>query len=132
MRDLLEIFDEKFILMQKLSTELNFRACLANTSDLIQASIMFDYKDGVFIGEVLEAIFEQSWRLLRDFVLTDDDQKILKAKFGEYLSLIAKSYKEGDKNELFKALSNLRFEITQMQFRCLKSYKRKERNEHLE
>lgn len=131
MKNLPEIFDEKLALMQKLSSELNFRACLSNTTDLILVSIMFDYKDGVFIGEVLESIFEQTWRLSRDFILTDDDQNMVKEKYNEYLEQIAKTYKNTDKNELYNALLNLRFEITKLQFKCLQTYRRKERQEKI-
>ncbi len=132
MKDITQIFDEKFALMQKLSSDLNFQACLANTSDLILASILFDYTDGVFIGEVLEGTFEQTWRLFRQYILTESDQNILKAKYNEYLALTAKTYKDDDKNALYNALSNLRFEITKMQFKCIQTYKRKEKQEQLE
>jgi hypothetical protein len=129
MKELFQVFDEKFVLMQKMASELNFRACLASTSEMIQVSITFEYKDGVFIGEVLEAIYEQTWRLLRDFILPEEDQNMLKAQYDKYLSIIASSYKEKDKNTLYDALLNLRFEITKAQFKCVQNYKRKEKQE---
>lgn len=132
MKDLFEIFDEKIEVMQKLTADLNFRACTSVSTDLITTANMFDYKDGVFIGEVFEAIFEQIWRLTRDYILTEDDQNMLKTKFSKYLAIIANSYKKTDKNELYGALSNLRCEVTKLQFSCEQTMKRKERREPFE
>jgi len=132
MRDLFQIFDERLALMRTLGTELNFRACSTNSNDLILASTMFEYKDGVFVGEVLEAIYEQIWRLVRDYILSDEDQISLKANFDKYLDLIANSYKKPDKNELYSALTGLRYEATKLQFKCAQTMKRKERREPFE
>jgi hypothetical protein len=93
---------------------------------------MFEYKEGVFVGEVLEAMFEEIWHLVRDYVLPDEDQISLKENFDKYLGLIANSYKKSDKNELYNALTGLRYEATKLQFKCAQTMKRKERREPFE
>jgi hypothetical protein len=48
------------------------------------------------------------------------------------LGLIANSYKKSDKNELYNALTGLRYEATKLQFKCAQTMKRKERREPFE
>ena len=132
MRDLNDIFMEKLTLMQKLSSELNFHACSRISTDLISVSSMLDYKDGVFVGEVLEAMFDQLRRLLVDFELDEKDQNILKENFVKNLELVSQTFTKSDKNQIYTALSNLRFEATQLQYKCFHTLKRKENRHRFE
>lgn len=129
MRDIQQLFYEKILIIKKLSIDFNFKGCSNISTDLIAASNLFEYQDGVFIGEVFEAIFDQLLDLDRRFDLEESEQKILKENFQRNLSIIAESFRKDDKNELYQALSNLRYETTKMQYKCYqtKKYKKREK-----
>src|SRR3990170_8199374 len=99
MKDIFQIFDENFVVMQKLANEQNFQACLPLSNNLITTSLMVDYKDGVFIGEVFEAIYSEVDNLFRRFEIVEEEQNRLKSNFNEYIPAIASLYKKSDKNE---------------------------------
>ena len=127
MRDIQQLFYEKIILIQKLSMDFNFRACSGSSTDLITAAVLFEYQDGVFIGEVFEGVFDQLHDLVSRYDLDESDQKILKENFDRNLSMIAELFRKSDKNELYQALSNLRYETTKMQYKCYQTQKMKRR-----
>jgi hypothetical protein len=81
MKEIQELFYEKILLIRKLSMDFNFKACSNISTDLITVSTMFEYQDGVFIGEVLEAVFDQLLDLDRRFDLEESDQKVLKEAY---------------------------------------------------
>lgn len=124
MKDLPELFYEKIRLLQKLSVDFNLEACTTSSTDLITTSILFEYQDGVFIGEVIESIFGQLDNLMNQFELEDEDKETLKESFDKNLGMIAESFKKKDKNELYQALSNLRYDATKMQYKCYQTRKR--------
>jgi len=124
MKDLPELFYEKILLIRKLSIEFNFKACLKSSTDLITTSILFEYQDGVFIGEVVESVFEQLDSLINQFELDDEDKETLKKSFDKNVGIVAKSFRNKDKNELYQALSNLRYDTTKMQYKCFQTRKR--------
>lgn len=124
MKDLQEIFYEKILLLQKLSTDFNLKACSTTSTDLITSSILFEYTDGAFIGEVFEGVFEQLNDLMKSFSLDDKDKEILKKSFEKNLGIIAESFKKKDKNELYQALANLRYDATKMQYKCYQTRNR--------
>jgi hypothetical protein len=118
MKDIYQIFDEKFETLQKLAEEKNFFGSETVVTDIIKVASMFGYKDGVFIAEVLEAIYGQTAYLFQDYELAEKDQKEVIETAKKCLAIIAKSYRKTDKNEIFDALKEFRNEITELQIRC--------------
>jgi len=85
---------------------------------MITTAIMLDYQDGVFVAEVLEAIFNQLNTLSRQFDFEDKEHDILVRSLSDNLTVIAKTFGNDDKNKLYQALSNIRFVATKLQYAC--------------
>jgi hypothetical protein len=118
MKDIFDVFDEKFELMQRLVNAGNYDGCLSISTNLITISVMSDYADGVFVGEILESSFGQILPEFRAFEVGEDERKAMGEKIGHQIGLIAKSYRKEDKRELYEALKNLRTAVTEFQFKC--------------
>jgi hypothetical protein len=134
MRDIQQLFCDKISLIQELSLDFNFRACSATSSDLITVAVMFEYTDGVFVGEVFEAVFEQLLDLKRHFELEDKDINNLKDNMKKDIGKVLESLGKSDKNELYQALSDLRFEATKLQYKCYQTHslKRRKKSDSIE
>mgnify|MGYP001047647707 CR=1 FL=1 len=130
MKDIQQLFYEKIASITKLSEDFNFQACKISSNNLITSAIMFEYQDGVFIAEVFESVFEQLNGLMNLFELDDEDKEKLKKSFDKNLSIVAESYRKSDKNELYQALSNLRYDVTKIQYKCIQT-KERIRNESI-
>ncbi len=123
----MQIFDEKFEIMQKLTDETNFSGLSGIATDLITTSIMFKYRDGVFIGEVFEAVFDQIDDLCHDFKVEENERNKVKKSIKECIKAISESFRKTDKNDLYEALLTLRFVVTELQYTCFTTMKRKRR-----
>lgn len=128
MKNLQELFYEKITNMQKFSAEFNFKACTTISTNLITSAILFEYKDGVFIGEVFEGVFGQLAGLIEQFELDNEDREFLKKSFEKNLGLIAESFTKSDKSKLYCALSDLRYDATKMQYKCIETNKSSRKN----
>ena len=129
MKDLFKIFDEHIETINKLVEEPNFLGCETIATDLITISVMSDFGDGILIGEVLEAVFSQISPLFVRFEISEKEQNAIKNKVKEQITLIGKSYNKEDKRNLYEALKNLRSLVTEFQFKCWKTIKRKKEAE---
>ncbi|MCW4006453.1 MAG: hypothetical protein NWF04_07680 [Candidatus Bathyarchaeota archaeon] len=128
MREIQQLFYEKILFLKEHSTGFNFLTCARVSTDLITTAAMFNYQDGVFIAEVFEGVFFQLQKMTDIFDIEENDQKKLKDTFESNLTTVAESFKKSDRNELYQALSNLRYETTKQQYKCAHTQNMKEKN----
>ena len=120
------IFDENFDTICGLIEDKNYSGSSNIATDLITISVMSNFRDGLFIGEVFEGVFDQIGVTLENFKVPEEDQKALREKVREYVTLVSRTYKNKDKGAVYEALLNLRVTATEFQFKCYKTMKPKE------
>ena len=118
-----KLFDEYLPIICESIEKQNFQSCATISTDLIKLSEMVDYHDGVIIGEVLETVFNQVFTEMTRFEISPEERENLKRLFIGDIQSIYKCYKEEDKNDLFNALKNMRFNATRFQFRSRRQCK---------
>ena len=118
MKDILEIFDQHFERINMLLEERNFLGCKRIATDLITISVMSDFGDGIFVGEVFEGVFDQISPLFKHFEVSEEEKNDMKNHVKEQVALIAKSFSKKDKRDLYETLKNLRSLVTKFQFKC--------------
>lgn len=116
MKEVFQIFDEYLPILCESLEKLNFQSCATISTDLIKLSEMVDYTDGVFIGEVLEAVFNQVSVEMARFEISPEEKETLKIQLVGDIQSIYGCYKEEDKNNLYNALRTLRSNATKFQF----------------
>ncbi len=104
--------------------QANFKNCSNISVDLIRLSTMAEYKDGIFISEILESIFEQIAPLLEGYDIPKDERTSIIAKLHEQISLLSKSYRNDNKEQIYEILKELRSMTTLLQFKCWNILKR--------
>jgi len=125
MKDILKIFDESFETIGKLLEESNYSGCSNIATDLITISGMSEFGDGVFIGEVLEGVFDQINTTVGNFTTSEEDIEALRGQMKEQVALVEKTYKNKDKRQLYEALRDLRVVATGFQYKCFWTMKPK-------
>jgi len=123
MKDLFQVFDENFDMIQRLLDQQNLAGCSSISTDLITISRMSNFEDGVFIGEVFESVFDQVSPLFDQYEIKAEDRDSMMQSFKEQVALTQKLYKDQDKTELYNSLKKLRNVATEFQFKCWRTMK---------
>jgi len=118
MKDLYQIFDESFQAMIALAGKSSYINCFNISVDLTRMSVQSDFKDGIFISEILENIFQQIGPLFDQYKIDEKDVKLIKEQVCEYLVLLSKVYRDEDKTKAYEVLRDLRSMTSQFQFKC--------------
>ena len=127
MKEVLQMFDESFATMAASLKDEKYSNCMRLSTDMITLSVLSDYKDGIMIGEVLEAVFDQiGLHTLEDFEVTTEERISIKDRLAEYIMLLSQSYRNGNSNEIYDALREIRSAATSFQYKCLWTAKLKE------
>jgi hypothetical protein len=126
MKDPFRVFDEAFQTMSHSIDNDNYQGCMNLASDLITLSALSDFAEGVFISEILEAVFSQMSDGLSLFEVSEGDRSALRQELKEGLAMVAGSYKNQDKNGIYAALTKLRVSATGFQFKSWSTMKQKE------
>jgi len=120
MKDVREVFDESLKSIAEMLGSNNLKGCYFLSSTLTIFAHISDYRDAVLISEVLESVFSQVGPLLENEQVTTDARvqaaKLLKKPLQEIID----NYKSGDKNKLYTALKDIRFQATGIQLMCWK------------
>jgi hypothetical protein len=120
MKDVFQVFEENLGLILKSLENDNYDGSSSISSDLISTALLAGFSDGVFIGEVLEGVFDQVSPMMSRFELSEEDKQGLRGAIRNQVELIANSFKEEDKNRLYSALREVRTVTTQFQFKCMR------------
>jgi len=125
MKQLSEIFAELFDAIIDAVDENNFFACANVSLDFIAVAEMANFKDGVFIGEVFEGLFNQMKILSKDFDLDDEELMQFRELAKQRVQIIANSYQKSDKNEVYEALKEIRNDVTVLQMKTFRFHESK-------
>jgi hypothetical protein len=98
--------------------ETNIKGCFNNSIDLTRASDFVGFSEGVFLGGVLEGIFNNFNEMIRMYEYKIEDIEPVKKKIAELLDILGKSFpakNEKAKAELYDALVSTRSCVTSLQ-----------------
>ncbi|MGH2574311.1 MAG: hypothetical protein ACRD92_08950 [Nitrosopumilaceae archaeon] len=118
MKDVYQIFDESLNTIRQFIEAYKFDNCTTIASELIHVTSMADYKDGIFISEILETIFSNISSLFGSYEINDDDRKLIKEQLKDQMGLLLKSYRDEDKAKIYHIVRDMRSMATQFQFKC--------------
>jgi hypothetical protein len=76
-----------------------------------------EHEDGIFIGEVLEAIFNEIDDLFSSFDVSAEDKQAIKNSSIECLSTLVANFKEPNNHKVYSSLKALRVMATKSQFK---------------
>lgn len=129
MKNIYEIFDNGLQHIVKLD-KIGFMNCFRTATDLTRVATYCEFKEGVFISEVLEGVFGQIGPLFEQYKIPDDDGKQLKIKICQNIDQLLNTYKNNDMAQLCENLVNLRFEATDFQLKCYTHWTRIKKDRH--
>ena len=118
MKDVYQIFDENLNTMKQFVEEYKFANCTKIASELIRIASFSDFKDGIMISEMLEAIFSQLTPLFLNYNISDVEIKSIRIELIKQIDLLSKSYKNTDLSKIYQILRDARVLVTQFQFKC--------------
>lgn len=90
-------------------------------TDFIKLSSQLDYKEGVFIGEVLEGTYLQLYGELDSYEIPKDTKKALQDKLASHMDDLVTAYES--RGNLINILEDIRYEATIFQFTMRTQYK---------
>lgn len=128
MKDVSQIFDENLLLMCETLGKYNFSGCKTISTDLLRISALADYKDGVLIGEVLEAVFGEIGNTFELYEIREKDRDTLAEEITGQINLLTTSNKANEKN-IYEILRNIRYTTTKFQIMCFQTRKMKRSTE---
>ena len=116
--DFLEKFKESLDRIRGDLVQLNISGCLNNCTDLTHISDFVDFDEGVFLGEVLEGIFDNFDDMVSLYVFKKEELEPLKKVLDELLTYLEKTFppkSEKAKAELYERLVSARCYVTKVQ-----------------
>lgn len=126
-KNLTQIFDESLNNILSIVNDKNYYSCIKISNDLITISVQSDYKDGIFIAEVLDGVFSQIYPISDEYQIDEEYQNNIKDQLKKQLELLLSSYKDGDKNKIYNALKDLRSVATVYQLTSPTKFQLKDR-----
>ena len=96
----------------------NIKGCLNSSIDLTRSSDFVGFHEGVFIGEVLEGIFDNFNDMIRMFDYKEAEIDPIKREVGKLINLLEESIPSNNekvKTELYDALVSARSCVTHLQ-----------------
>ena len=120
------VFEKGFQDMIALAGESHFDACSRMASDLTRSAVLYDYKEGVFITEVLEHAFFHMDFLLDDYDVPQNDKKETVENVTKHLSELLSAYRNREKGRICESLEDLQFITTKFHKRCELRYTEKD------
>lgn len=115
-------FKQKFKeALKRISNNLaenNIRGCFNNSVDITRASEFVGFNEGVFIGEVLEGIFDNFGDVFYLFEYENEEIEPVKSELNKLIKIIDEtvpSKNNAAKAELYDALVTARCCVTQIQ-----------------
>ena len=120
------IVKSKIPMLRSLIAELNFHACMNFGSDLLRHSEFIKYKEGVFIGEIIENLFGNIQSLNDVFGLKQEDITDMLNEIYPLLDFLEKNLLQEDKDkkiELYNLLINARYAVTEKQITYFREQK---------
>jgi len=128
MKKLEESFVEGLNLIMEQVKVSNYSGAETIATNLINISNHLDYPDGVLIGEILEAIFDQLMDTLSEYKIESGQQESLSNELLEGLEQLIKSIKTDDELSIYKVLRFLRTKVTSLQYQCWETARRVRRS----
>lgn len=126
MNDIYQIFDDGFQRLARLE-EIGFESCFHIVSDLTKIAIYADFKQGVFVMEILEGIFAQIGHLFENYDIPKDESAAMKCTINQGISSLPSVYRIDD-SATCEILVDMRFAATKFQFKCFTTWRRLSRS----
>lgn len=121
------IINEFSRILEQIDSE-NYLACRKIATNLIRFSGMVDFNFGIFIGEVLEAIFSETDHLIGTYDISEVDREKLRTSSSTCISELRKIDIDNLKDQdVYTLLKELRIVVTKMQFNYWDIFETKER-----
>lgn len=115
MKNTNEIFDENLRIVVELLKKSNYYACTRIVRKLATVAVMSNFKDGVFISEVLEGIFDQLDDVVRRYKVDENELKKIIKVLIEQCNILVEVFKNDSKEKLYGALKEMRYSVTEFQ-----------------
>ncbi len=125
MKNVYEVFDENLNILIDTINVINLKNCFRISVDLTMYSLMSEFKEGVFISELLESVFSQVGPLFDEYDINPDIEFEMIERMKKLLIKIRDNYKESNKDELYSSLIELRYIATKFQSMCFNIMKKK-------
>lgn len=105
----------------------NLRACRAIVNDFIMLSALFDFSDGIFIGENMHSVFDDFIDLIRDYELKNGEIKEVLDKISDLVKGVREFISESEKDEhkLYRLMKDARVAVTKLQIESARIRKRR-------
>lgn len=126
MKDVNAVFDESFGIISEYVKSNNYRGAFMVSNNLTMYSLLSDFEDGVFIGEVLEGIFSQIGPLFERYQISETEQSMISKEIQTLNDKLRRVFKIKSNEELFSTLKSMRSIATKFQIRCIQSAKIRE------
>ncbi len=115
MKNTLEIFDESLKMIANMLEKPNYFGCTRISRKLTTVSTMSEFKDGVFVSEVLEGIFDQLDDVVMRYEVDVDELKKIVNLLIEHINTLADALKNNSKEKLYEVLKEMRYSMTKFQ-----------------
>lgn len=117
MKNTNEIFDENLRIIVEMLEKSNYHGCTRIARKLITVSTMSNFKDGVFISEVLEGIFDQLDDVVRRYKVDENELKKIIKVLIEQSNALVEALKNDSKEKLYEVLKEMRYSMTEFQIK---------------
>lgn len=111
MKDMITILDNQLNKILGFLEEGNLDSCTYVSHEIILVSSLSENRDVVFIGEVLEQLFEQT-SMIR---FVNDEKNQLISQLKQHISNLIKIYKSDDAVKKYEILRDMRYLVTKLQ-----------------
>lgn len=125
MKNTIEIFDENLKVIVNMLKESNYAGCNRISRKLITVATMSNFKDGVFISEILEGIFDQLDDVVTRYEVDGDKLKKLNMLLIERGNTLVEALKNNSNEKLYEILKEMRYSVTEFQINSFNTTKRK-------
>jgi len=115
MKNTLEIFDESFKIIKEMLEKSNVYGCNRIARKLTSLGYMARFKEGVFVGEVLEGIFDQLYDVISEYDIDQDELKKILGILIEQSSILNDSLKNSNNEKIYETLKEMRYSVTDFQ-----------------
>lgn len=126
--DFVPTYREALVRIRANLVAMNTRGCFNNSVDITRTSDFVGFGEGVFIGEVLEGIFDNFDDMNVMYDHRKEEIEPIKTELGKLLDILEKkvpSKNDKDKVELYEALISARCCVTHFQIQFMREKKMK-------
>lgn len=127
--DLILKYKEGLSRIRDCLLDTNFMACMNGSTDLVQVSEFMGFQEGVFIGEILESMFDSLTEMTKMYDYKKEEIEPAKTEVLQLVKYLEKHFPTKDDQisaELYALLVSTRFCVTKSQiaFEREKEFKR--------